>query len=206
MRVPDKHFVNFHTLSGPYPDGFETAIFALGCFWGAERIFWQIPGVYTTAVGYAGGVTPNPTYQEACSGRTGHTEAVLVVFDPKVVALAHALGRVVSFPEGTQQLVVRNDLRIKHHQHCFGVTSPTAACLLVRGVRCDATRVTNRSRVDARDLPEDALGSPKATEGEDRGLETLGVRTAQRVKVHEVLLGNAHRFVTTRKHAGRINH
>jgi peptide-methionine (S)-S-oxide reductase len=80
------HFVNGRPLQGPYPDGLELAQFGMGCFWGVERIFWQIPGVWTTAVGYAGGVTPNPTYEEACSGRTGHTEAVLVVFDPKVVS------------------------------------------------------------------------------------------------------------------------
>ncbi|MEP6623404.1 MAG: peptide-methionine (S)-S-oxide reductase MsrA [Acidimicrobiia bacterium] len=85
MPLSDKHFVNFHQLRGPYPEGLETAMFALGCFWGAERVFWQIPGVYTTAVGYAAGSTPNPSYEEVCSGRTGHTEAVLVVFDPAVV-------------------------------------------------------------------------------------------------------------------------
>lgn len=77
------HFVNGHPLKGPYPAGLETAIFGLGCFWGAERKFWEMEGVYVTAVGYAGGTTPNPTYEETCSGRTGHTEAVLVVFDPK---------------------------------------------------------------------------------------------------------------------------
>jgi peptide-methionine (S)-S-oxide reductase len=86
MPVPAKHYVNGHPLQGPFPAGLEQAVFGLGCFWGAERKFWQAPGVYTTAVGYAGGVTPNPTYEETCSGRTGHTEAVLVVFDPKATS------------------------------------------------------------------------------------------------------------------------
>jgi peptide-methionine (S)-S-oxide reductase len=86
MPVPDEHFVNGHRLTPPFPAGLETAVFGLGCFWGAERCFWQLPGVYSTAVGYAGGRTPNPTYEEVCSGATGHTEAVLVVFDPKAVS------------------------------------------------------------------------------------------------------------------------
>jgi peptide-methionine (S)-S-oxide reductase len=82
MPVADRHFVNGAPLVGPFPAGYEQAVFGLGCFWGAERKFWQQPGVYTTAVGYAGGFTRNPTYEEVCSGRTGHTEVVLVVFDP----------------------------------------------------------------------------------------------------------------------------
>jgi peptide-methionine (S)-S-oxide reductase len=82
MPVPERHHVNGHALEGPYPAGLEQAVFAMGCFWGAERKFWEVPGVWTTAVGYAGGTTPNPTYEEVCSGMTGHTEVVLVVFDP----------------------------------------------------------------------------------------------------------------------------
>ena len=86
MPVPDKHYVNGNALKPPYPDGLEMAMFGMGCFWGAERKFWQLDGVYTTAVGYAAGSTPNPTYQEVCSGRTGHNEVVRVVFDPKVIS------------------------------------------------------------------------------------------------------------------------
>jgi len=81
------HFVNGRPLKGPYPEGAEQIVLGLGCFWGAERMLWNLPGVWVTAVGYAGGITPNPTYEEVCSGRTGHTEAVLVVFDPKVTSL-----------------------------------------------------------------------------------------------------------------------
>ena len=86
MPVPSRHFVNGNPLKGPYPAGMETAVFGLGCFWGAERKFWEVPGVFSTSVGYAGGYTPNPTYEEVCSGRTGHNEVVQVVFDPKKVS------------------------------------------------------------------------------------------------------------------------
>ena len=86
MSVDNKHYVNGNPLQGPFPEGMETAMFGLGCFWGAERKFWQAEGVYSTAVGYAAGVTPNPTYREVCSGMTGHNEVVFVVFDPSVIS------------------------------------------------------------------------------------------------------------------------
>ena len=84
MPVPEAHFINKHRLAPPFPEGLERAVFGMGCFWGAEKKFWQQSGVYSTAVGYAGGPTPNPTYREVCTGKTGHNEVVLVVFDPKV--------------------------------------------------------------------------------------------------------------------------
>jgi peptide-methionine (S)-S-oxide reductase len=86
MPVPSTHYVNGNPIMGPWPAGIETAVFGLGCFWGAERIFWKTPGVYSTAVGYSGGFTPNPTYQETCTGKTGHNEVVLVAFDPAVIS------------------------------------------------------------------------------------------------------------------------
>jgi peptide-methionine (S)-S-oxide reductase len=91
MPVPSTHYVNGHPLQPPFPGGMETSMFGLGCFWGAERKFWQLEGVYTTAVGYAAGITPNPTYQEVCTGMTGHNEVVLVVYDPSVISYEQLL-------------------------------------------------------------------------------------------------------------------
>jgi peptide-methionine (S)-S-oxide reductase len=91
MPVTEPHHVNGSPITPPWPEGARTAIFAMGCFWGAERVFWQLPGVLTTAVGYTGGYTPNPTYQEVCTGRTGHTEAVLVVYDPERISYEELL-------------------------------------------------------------------------------------------------------------------
>ena len=91
MPAPSAHYVNGHPLQPPFPGGMESAMFGLGCFWGAERKFWQLEGVYTTAVGYAAGITPNPTYQEVCTGMTGHNEVVLVVYDPSVISYEQLL-------------------------------------------------------------------------------------------------------------------
>ena len=102
IPTAETHFVNGKPLKGPYPEGMQKALFGLGCFWGAERVFWKTPGVYVTAVGYAGGYTPNPTYQEVCSGRTGHNEVVLVVFDPKKIGYAEMLRRFWEAHDPTQ--------------------------------------------------------------------------------------------------------
>jgi peptide-methionine (S)-S-oxide reductase len=110
MPVPDRHEVLGNPLKPPFPEGLEQAIFGLGCFWGAERVFWQAPGVYTTAVGYAGGYTPNPTYEEVCSGSTGHTEAVLVVFDPHVTSYDEMLRLFWETHDPTQGMRQGNDV------------------------------------------------------------------------------------------------
>jgi peptide-methionine (S)-S-oxide reductase len=110
MRVPAKHDVLGTPLEPPFPDGYQRAVFGMGCFWGAERVFWQAPGVYTTAVGYAGGYTPNPTYEEACSGRTGHTEAVLVVFDPAKTSYEEMLRLFWENHDPTQGMRQGNDV------------------------------------------------------------------------------------------------
>jgi len=122
MPVPSAHFVNGHTLRPPFPDGMEQAIFGMGCFWGAERKFWQAPGVYTTAVGYAGGFTPNPSYREVCSGQTGHTEAVLVVFDPRVTTYADMLKLFWENHDPTQGMRQGNDYGTQYRSAIYWTT------------------------------------------------------------------------------------
>ncbi|MGM0560517.1 MAG: peptide-methionine (S)-S-oxide reductase MsrA [Pseudomonadota bacterium] len=107
---PGMHLVNGRSLAPPYPEGLETAVFGMGCFWGVERLFWQVPGVYVTAVGYAGGATPNPTYEEVCSGGTGHTEAVRVVYDPTQVSYRDLLKIFWEGHDPTQGLRQGNDV------------------------------------------------------------------------------------------------
>jgi peptide-methionine (S)-S-oxide reductase len=119
MPVPERHFINGHALKPPFPAGLQQAVFGLGCFWGAERKFWQTPGVYSTAVGYAGGPTPNPTYEEVCSGMTGHTEVVLVVFDPTKVSYEQLLKVFWESHDPTQGMRQGNDVGTQYRSAIY---------------------------------------------------------------------------------------
>jgi peptide-methionine (S)-S-oxide reductase len=119
LAVPAEHYVNHHPLKPPFPAGMQQAVFGLGCFWGAERKFWQLPGVYVTAAGYAGGYTPNPTYEEVCSGRTGHTEVVLVVFDPKQISYAKLLKAFWEAHDPTQGMRQGNDVGTQYRSSIY---------------------------------------------------------------------------------------
>jgi peptide-methionine (S)-S-oxide reductase len=142
MPVPERHFVNGRALKPPYPAGMEKAIFALGCFWGSERVFWQTPGVWVTAVGYAGGSTPNPTYEEVCSGRTGHTEAVLVVFDPSSVSYEELLKLFWESHDPTQGMRQGNDIGTQYRSaiYTFSPQQRRAA---------EATRAAYQAQIEA---------------------------------------------------------
>jgi peptide-methionine (S)-S-oxide reductase len=127
MVVPGRHDVLGTPLEPPFPQGLEQAVVGMGCFWGAERVFWKAPGVYTTAVGYAGGFTPNPTYEEVCSGRTGHTEAVLVVFDPKVASYEEILRRFWENHDPTQGMRQGNDVGTQYRSAVYWTTDEQRA-------------------------------------------------------------------------------
>jgi len=123
IPTAETHFVNGHPLKAPYPDGLETAVFAMGCFWGVERMFWKLPGVYVTAVGYVNGVTPNPTYEEVCSGRTGHNEVVLVVYDPRKISYEKLLKTFWENHDPTQGMRQGNDVGTQYRSGIY-VTTP----------------------------------------------------------------------------------
>ena len=142
IAVPDAHFVNGHELIPPFPAGLEQAVFGMGCFWGAERLFWEAPGVYSTAVGYAGGYTANATYREVCSGMTGHTEVVLVVFDPKQTSYDALLRTFWENHDPTQGMQQGNDMGTQYRSaiYTFSPAQREAA---------DASRVAYQDRLTA---------------------------------------------------------
>ncbi|MGH7096568.1 MAG: peptide-methionine (S)-S-oxide reductase MsrA [Stellaceae bacterium] len=142
MPVPERHFVNDHALAGPYPRGLEKALFAMGCFWGAERLFWEAPGVWTTAVGYAGGTTPNPTYEEVCSGRTGHAEAVLVVFDPQKTSYEALLKLFWEGHDPTQGMRQGNDIGTQYRSAIYTLSPAQQAA-------AEASRAAYQDRLAA---------------------------------------------------------
>jgi len=131
MSIPDTHYVNGQQLAGPFPENMQQAVFGLGCFWGAEKLFWEQPGVYTTAAGYAGGHTANPTYQEVCSGQTGHNEVVLVVFDPAVISYERLLALFWEGHNPTQGMRQGNDVGTQYRSgiYTFGDAQQREALL-----------------------------------------------------------------------------
>jgi peptide-methionine (S)-S-oxide reductase len=145
MPVTERHYINGHVLTPPFPEGMETALFGLGCFWGAERRFWELEGVYVTAVGYAGGLTPNPTYREVCTGMTGHNEVVRVVFDPAVIPYEALLRVFWEAHDPTQGMRQGNDIGTQYRSGIYtqGAAHATAA---------QASMVSYQERLDAHDL------------------------------------------------------
>ncbi len=127
VRILNRHFVNGHPLQGGMPDDVQVAVFALGCFWGAERLFWQQEGVYSTAVGYAGGITPNPTYEEVCSGRTGHTEVVMVFYRPEAISYARLLQLFWESHDPTQGMRQGNDRGTQYRSAIYSTSAEQLA-------------------------------------------------------------------------------
>ena len=155
IRTAATHFVNGNPLKGPYPAGFETAIFGLGCFWGAERKFWELgDGIYATAVGYAGGPTPNPTYEEVCSGRTGHNEVVLVVYDPKKVSYDQLLKTFWESHDPTQGMRQGNDVGTQYRSGIYTTSEEQqAAAEASRDRYQEALTAAGRGEITTEILP-----------------------------------------------------
>ena len=145
LTVPERHYVNGERIQPPFAPGLEQAVFGLGCFWGAERLFWQLPGVVSTAVGYAGGFTPNPTYEEVCSGRTGHTEVVLVVFDPARIGYDALLRAFWEAHDPTQGMRQGNDVGTQYRSAIYATSAAQLAS-------AEASRQAYQARLSAAGL------------------------------------------------------
>jgi len=145
ITISGRHFVNDNAMVPPLPAGLQEAVFGLGCFWGAERVFWKIPGVYSTAVGYAGGFTPNPTYEEVCSGSTGHTEVVRVFFDPAQVSYAELLAAFWASHDPTQGMRQGNDRGTQYRSAIYTVSDD-------QQMQADASRADAQKRLDEADV------------------------------------------------------
>jgi peptide-methionine (S)-S-oxide reductase len=145
LTVPEKHFVNGHRIVPPFPAGLREAVFGLGCFWGAERLFWQLPGVYSTAVGYAGGLTPNPTYEEVCTGLTGHTEVVRVIYDPEKIDYEDLLKAFWEAHDPTQGMRQGNDVGTQYRSAIY-VLDPEQRAVAEESRRAYQERLTAAGR------------------------------------------------------------
>ena len=154
IAVPDKHAVLGTPLDPPYPDNLEVAYVGMGCFWGAERIFWRLPGVYSTSVGYQGGVTPNPTYEETCSGLTGHTEAVRVVFDPAVLPYDEVLRVFWENHDPTQGMRQGNDLGTQYRSAIYTTSDKQLAVAQAsRAAYAEALKAAGRGEITTEIVP-----------------------------------------------------
>jgi peptide-methionine (S)-S-oxide reductase len=170
MPVGKTHFVNGNPLKAPFPAGMKTAMFGMGCFWGAERKFWQTPGVYSTAVGYAAGYTPNPTYEEVCSGATGHNEVVLVVYDPQQVSYDKLLGVFWESHDPTQGMRQGNDAGTQYRSGIYTYDAEQAAA-------ADASKVAYGKRLTAAGhgaITTEILPAPELYYAEDYHQQYLG--------------------------------
>jgi peptide-methionine (S)-S-oxide reductase len=163
LRVPDTHFVNGRRIVAPFPSGLSEAIFGLGCFWGAEKLFWELPGVYSTAVGYAGGITPNPTYEEVCSGRTGHAEVVRVIFDPRITSYEALLRAFWEAHDPTQGMRQGNDLGTQYRSAIY-VLNPEQRAAAEKSKREFQANLTNAGMGQ---ITTEILDAPKFHYAED---------------------------------------